>query len=817
MTAALLPSLQISGIVNDTLRDNASLVITAPPGAGKSTLLPLTILGKYPGIAGFEGLTHGGKILMLEPRRIAARQIAERMAELLGEEVGKTVGYRIRFDNCTSVDTRIEVLTEGILTRMLVADPTLEDVSVVIFDEFHERSISSDVALALTREAQNIIRPDLKIVIMSATIDATSICNALSAPLITSEGRMYPVEIKHVDSPINEKSRPEEIAEEVARSIIKAHRQHEGDILAFLPGQAEIMHCEQILSDSLATTHICPLYGLLSSQEQRFAIAPSKPRARKVVLATPIAETSLTIEGVRIVIDSGLCRKLVFSPQNALSHLETVRISMDMATQRTGRAGRVVPGVCYRLWNLATEHRMQVCRIPEILEADLSPVVLDTAAWGEANISQLPWLTPPPVSNIAQAQELLRMLQAIDEKGAITPQGKSLSNLPSHPRISQMLLSAKSQEMRSLACDIAALLESKDPLANQNDADINSRIIALRRSRNRYPLINRISEQYHRLVKVKEDNAIPNPYDVGKLLASAYPERIAKAHDEGIGRFRLANGRDVSLDQSDNLTAHEWLAVASIGSRIFLASPLNIKDVEHLVQTRDNLSWDNKQRTIIARQEKRIGRLLIDSSPIHNIRQEDIIRTLCEAAPKYGLTMFSFDEKVQNLQRRIEAVRSWHPELELPDVSTESVLSRAEDWLLSTDINKVNMCDSIWSLLTYEQQQLIDRLAPTHIPVPSGSKIKVEYRQGAELPILRVRLQECFGLQDTPRINNGKQPVLMELLSPDFKPVQLTQDLRSFWNGTYFEVRKELKRRYPKHSWPDNPLEAEATRTTKRK
>lgn len=812
MISSTLPAAQIADRVNSILNKNSTLVITAPPGAGKSTLLPLTIL---------EGLVDGGKILMLEPRRLAARQIAEHMAEMLGEKVGETVGYRIRFESCVSAKTRIEVLTEGILTRMLIDDSTLEGVSVVIFDEFHERSINSDVALALTREAQNIIRPDLKIVIMSATIDAAGICSALNAPLVESKGKMFPVEIKHVDCDLSDTSRVDDIARTVTSTILSAHKEHEGDILVFLPGQAEIQRCEEMLGESLQATHIYPLYGMLSQQQQRQAIAPSREGERKVVLATPIAETSLTIQGVKIVIDSGLCRKLVFSPQNALSHLTTVRISMDMATQRSGRAGRLSSGVCYRLWSLATEHRMEENRTPEILEADLSPMLLDIASWGEADINDLAWLTPPPQSNVLQAKNLLLLLEAIDDNGKITKHGRELSSLPCHPRIAQMLVNAENCKYKSLAADIAALLESKDPMATQNDADINSRIIALRLFRERkdingksysFSQINRISEQYRRLVKVKEDNSAYDHYATGKLIASAYPERIAKAEDSALGHYLLANGNTAIMDTTDYLSSYDFLAIASLNSKIFLASPLTRNDLTPFTKPKDNISWDNKQSTIISRREYRIGRILIDSQPIQNIPQEDIIRALCQAAPKYGLTMFDFNDKVQNQQRRIQAVAQWHPELSLPDVSTEAVLSRAEDWLFTTNVKKVDMLSSIWSLLSYEQQQQVDILAPTHITVPTGSKIKVEYRQGAEQPILRVRLQECFGLQDTPRINNGRTQVLMELLSPGFKPVQLTQDLKNFWQKTYFEVRKELRRRYPKHSWPDNPLDTPPSR-----
>lgn len=459
---ASLPASLIADDVNSALQTHHSLVITAPPGAGKSTLLPLTILSS---------LGEGEKILMLEPRRLAARQIAERMAQILGETVGETVGYRVRFESKVSKRTRIEVLTEGILTRMLVDDATLDGVSIVIFDEFHERSINSDLALALTRQAQEIIRPDLKIVIMSATIDACGICAALKAPLIESEGRMFPVELHYAD----EDTDPRDIAAVAASTTIEAYKKHEGDILVFLPGQAEIERCFELLSNSqpitTTTPHhltIHPLYGNLSPENQRRAIAPSAPGERKIVIATPIAETSITIEGVRVVIDAGLCRQVVFDARTGLSHLQTVRISMDMATQRMGRAGRVAKGVCYRLWTKASEHLMAEQRKPEIEEADLAPMVLDTAAFGESDAEALPWLTMPPRAGVFKAKELLMSLGAIDENGNITPIGKRIAALPCHPRIARMILattnlttSTSHHNTTSLACDIAALLEEK--------------------------------------------------------------------------------------------------------------------------------------------------------------------------------------------------------------------------------------------------------------------------------------------------------------------------------------------------------------------
>lgn len=821
--ALKLPAFSISGEVNRRLEKCNSLVITAPPGAGKSTLLPLTIL---------EGLKDDGKVIMLEPRRLAARQIAERMAALLNEKVGGTVGYRIRFEKNVSSKTRIEVVTEGILTRMLVADPTLDGVSVVIFDEFHERSLASDVALALTREAQDIIRPDLKIVIMSATIDATAICSALNAPLINSEGRMFPVEIKYSEQDID----INKVSEETARVICRAHRENEGDILAFLPGQAEILKCKELLSNALGETKILPLYGNLSPQEQHLAIAPSGNGERKVVLATPIAETSLTIEGVKIVVDSGLYRNLVFDRRNGLSHLETARISLDMAAQRTGRAGRLTEGVCYRLWTRMSEHRMAECRRAEILDADLASTVLDIAAWGEHDTMRLPWLTTPPTANIAQATRLLKMLGAVDNEGNVTQAGKMMSKMPCHPRISKMLVSAKDEKMKALAADIAAILEEKDPLSSsENDADINTRIGFLRKARRnnsdgRWNRIILIANEYLRLAHVNADNETPDVFETGELVASAYPERIAKSIDSN-GKYKLASGDNAIVNAKDELSSHEWLAIAELNpasGNVFLASPLDPSSLRNMGQRRDNVSWDSKKGQVISRNELYIGTLVVESRQIQDNCNKQIVKVLCEACAKDGLSILDFSEDVERLQRRISAVSSWHPELDLPDLSTETILKNSREWLpfylenggrmktTVAELKKIDLCNAIWAMLSYEQQQIIEKLAPSHIIVPTGSRIRVDYRQGADNPIVSVRLQECFGLADTPRVDNGKRPVLMELLSPGFKPVQLTQDLRSFWQNTYFEVKKELKRRYPKHYWPENPLEAEAVKGVKR-
>ena len=901
---ASLPASQIAVGVNDALHTNSSLVVTAPPGAGKSTLLPLTILSS---------LGEGEKILMLEPRRLAARQIAERMAQMLDEQVGETIGYRVRFESRVSKRTRIEVLTEGILTRMIVDDATLDGVSVVIFDEFHERSINSDLALAMTRQAQQIIRPDLKVVIMSATIDASNICAALQAPLIESEGRMFPVELHYAD----EDTDPRDIAAAAASTTIEAYKKYEGDILVFLPGQAEIERCYELLSKSqhftaspsqpitttpsqhlnisggalvssapttsqhLNTTTsqhltIHPLYGNLSPEDQRRAIAPSAPGERKIVIATPIAETSITIEGVRVVIDAGLCRQVVFDARTGLSHLETVRISMDMATQRMGRAGRVAEGVCYRLWTKASEHLMAEQRKPEIEEADLAPMLLDTAAFGESDAEALPWLTMPPRAGVFKAKELLTALGAIDENGNITSIGKRMATLPCHPRIARMILATTNlttstpqgvylsplgfcrlpeQEVHqqhlttstshhnntSLACDIAALLEEKDPLSETGGTDLTLRLSALRAARRKKQLgkwqrIAKIAAEYRRMAHTDEDNRDPAQTEVGLLVAYAYPERIAHSTNS-IGGYRLASGANVQLDAADQQSAHSWLAVASLYSatgttgRVFLAAPIAPDDLEkEFVKEVDNIAWDTKQGCVVMQREQRIGKLILSQKPIHDADKERLKGIVCEAMKKDGLTMMAWSEKaVEQVQRRVAQVAAWHPEMALPDVSTEHLLSTAADWLpfyleeggrVKTsvqELRKLNLAEIIWNILPYEAQLEVDRLAPTHIEVPTGSHIRIDYRSGAEAPVLSVRLQECFGMERTPCVDDGRQPLLMELLSPGFKPVQLTQDLASFWQGTYFEVRKELRRRYPKHYWPENPLEAEAVRGVKRK
>lgn len=795
-----LPVGEVAAEVNAALRQKPRVVVTAPPGAGKSTLLPLTIMTDTP----------EGRILMLEPRRLAARQVAQRMADMIGERVGQTVGYTIRFESRVSDRTRIEVVTEGILQRMLVDDPTLDGISVVIFDEFHERSLYSDIAYALTLEAQRLIRPDLKIIIMSATIDTDYICGRFDAPLIESKGRAYDVEIiRAAESDANT------CVADTAAAIRRALREQSGDILAFLPGQGEIMKCRNLLANLSSDIHICTLYGMLPFEEQRHTLAPSPAGTRKIVLSTPIAETSLTIEGIRTVVDSGFYKGMVFDTRSGLSHLETMRISLDMARQRSGRAGRLSEGVCYRLWSNPVELRMKESRVPEIEEADLSSMVLDIAAWGESDVFALPWLTPPPRDKVFKARQLLYSLGAVNDKGEITPHGRKLARIPCHPRIAQMLTVADDNATKALGADIAAILDEKDPINDENDCDITTRIILLREARRRgnggrFGRIIKIAEQYRRLVSAQEDNTIPDQTAIGALVALAYPERTALMVADC--RYRLANGDEVRINAEDVLSSKKFLAIASLGKRIFLAAPVDETVLRNMGTWNEKLHWDNKQGRVVARRELRLGALLLDTAVSDSIDRAQIIEAICAAAVKDGRSMFDFTDDVARLIQRIETVAGWHPELELPDVSVDRLLETSREWLplyigeatTVRELKRIDICQVIWGLLTYDRQQSVDAIAPSHYRLPNGRNVRLDYRVGADSPVLSARLEDCFGIRETPRVDGGTRPMLMELLSPGYKPVQLTKDIASFWSTTYHEVRKELRRRYPKHPWPEN-------------
>ena len=784
-----------------SLAETPRLIVTAPPGAGKSTLLPLALLETLP----------EGRILMLEPRRIAARQVAARMAEMLGEKTGETVGYRMRFETHVSPATRIEVITEGIMERMLVSDPTLDGVAAVIFDEFHERSLTSDLSLALVLEAQQIVRPDLRLLVMSATIDADSLAKRLDAKWIHCPGKMYDVRIVN-----GEEYDMRDCAQVVAKAVCRAHGEQTGDILAFLPGQGAIARCEELLTGALDDTLVLPLYGMLPPDRQRLAMLPDPAGRRRVILATPIAETSLTIEGITTVVDSGLYRTPVFDPSSGLSRLTTARITLDMATQRAGRAGRLGNGTCYRLWSKAAELRMADCRQPEVLTADLAPMTLQTAAWGESDPLSLPWVTPPPAGHVAKAHTLLTQLGAVDSNGLITDSGKRMADLPCHPRIARMLM--KSGRLAPLACDISAILEEKDPVTDDNDADITTRIVLLRQARRGklsgpWRRIADIAAQYCRMTGVRTDNGAVTDEDAGLLVAMAYPERVAMRMQDG--RFRVASGEYITISDADPLSKEPLLAIAAMDSRIFLAAPMRAEDAAAGARWVDNVGWDSRNGRVVARRELRLGVLTLDSRQADGQEnRKEIIDAICRAAIKEGLTMFDFNDDVRRMQLRLATVAEWHPELNIPSADTDSLLDDAPQWLplyapratSVADLRKIDVCSVIWGRLDYETQLAVDRLAPTHIQLPCGRRARVDYRRGAEAPVVSARLQDCFGLLETPRLDDGRCPVLMELLSPGFKPVQLTQDMEGFWRSTYFDVRKELRRRYPKHRWPEDPL-----------
>lgn len=816
-----LPIIEVIAEVKAKLASANTLILNAPTGAGKSTLLPLALMD--------ESWLEGKKILMLEPRRLATKSIAMRMSQLLEDPIGQQIGYMIRFENRTSANTKIMVLTEGILTRMLHSDNALTDVGLVIFDEFHERNIHADVAMALCRETQQILRPDLRILVMSATLDMPQLSSLLDADVIESKGKQYPVEIKYLQD-----TDPFMIPEAASRAIMDAVKRIDGDVLAFFPGQGEILQCEKMLRSALPNFSINTLYGQLSFQKQQEAILPHKTK-RKVVLATSIAETSLTIEGITIVVDCGFGRTSKFDPKSGLTRLETVQITKDAADQRAGRAGRLGPGICFRLWSKATHEKLAPFRTPEILEADLAPLVLDMAKWGIQNVAEMTWLNPPSQGALAQAAEILQNLEAM-EGGKLTPHGMQIHQLACHPRIAHMLIRSQEQGTLSLATDIAGILEEKDPMDKGAGVDLNIRIEELRRLRKekrvhgRFRKIETVAASYRKIFNIEEDNTFFDVYETGVLLAYAYPERIACARPGNNAQFQLSNGKLAMIGHKDDLAHEPWLAVAHIDARdgmgkIFLAAPINPKDLTPMVKEKDTITWDTKKGGLIAKRELRIGGIILQSKPLPAPDPSQKVSAISQAIKSEGVHLLNFSEEVTQWQNRVNSLKIWNPDEDWPDVSTASLLQINDQWLspyltqikTGDDLKKLDLASILNNMLTYEQQVKLNRLAPAKIEVPSGSQITIEYKPDGEMPVLAVRLQEVFGMMDTPKLNGGKNSVVMHLLSPGFKPVQVTSDLGSFWQNTYFEVKKELKRRYPKHSWPEDPYKAIAVRGVKRK
>lgn len=813
----------VSELKNKLLRKPIA-ILQAPPGAGKSTVVPLELLN--------EPWLENKKIIMLQPRRLAARSVAARMAELLNEKLGDTVGYRIRFENVVGRNTRIEVVTEGILTRMLQTDNALEGVGLVIFDEFHERSLHADLALTLCLQTQQVLRNDLRMLLMSATIESEKIASFLDAPTVQSLGRQFPVELKYEPTEKNES-----ISESVARFVRRALKEQSGDILVFLPGVGEISKTQEILELQNVGAEVFPLYGDLPFHKQREAILPNPNGTRKVVLATSIAETSLTIEGITTVIDSGLSRVPKFDPRSGLTKLETVKVTQDAADQRAGRAGRLGPGVCYRLWAKATHQFLSPTRQPEILDADLASLVLELFNWG-TDINELKWITPPPPGNSSQATGLLTQLHAITEN-KISAKGKEMVKMPMHPRLAHLLLSAETPPEKSLAADLAAILEERDPLPKERGVDISLRIELLRKwrkgervdaDRNVLERIEKIASSYRKILRIEVDNSTVADTAVGKLLIEAYPERIAKQTEKFSVRYKLASGRVAKLQDHDPLLQKTWLSVASVDlgnneGKIFSAAPVDESDLIPLTMEIERTTWDSDRGMITAQLEKQLGAIVLSSRPLAKIEESSRIKTLCQAFREEGFSLLDWNEAHEQWQARVLSLRKWRPEQSWPDVSNEGLLTTAEEWLAPyltnasnrQDFKRLDLNTILLGMLPWEMQQQFARLVPEKMQVPSGSMIKIEYSPQGESPVVKVRLQEVFGLNETPTVNEGRTKVILHLLSPGYKPVQVTQDLKSFWNTTYHEVRKELRLRYPKHHWPENPWTAEAVRGVKRK
>lgn len=812
-------------VLREKLLSNPIVILEAPPGAGKSTVLPLELLN--------EPWLGNQKIVMLEPRRLAARSVSARMAQSLNEELGETVGYSIRFEKKVSARTRLEVVTEGLLARRMQLDETLSDVGLLIFDEFHERNLHADFALTLALEIQKIIRPDLKILIMSATLDTSSIAALLdNAPVVSSSGRQFPVAMHYAGE--DESKR---LHENITQLVLRALRETQGDVLVFLPGAGEIVRTKEELEKHATGCSIHPLYGELSFSEQEEALQPNRYGLRKIVLSTSIAETSLTIQGIGVVVDCGYSRVPRFDPETGLDKLITIRVSKDTADQRAGRAGRLGPGTCFRMWTETVQLHLQPSRRAEILDADLAPLLLNLYKWGHSDYTTLTWVTPPPHTAVQQAKSLLIELGAIG-KDKITDHGKALLELPAHPRIAHMLLAGRKSEHYELACDIAALLDERDPLGSHHGSDLSLRCEELQKwrkkervlgDRYRYERIEKIASFWRFTLKAINVKSNYNPYDVGMLLAQAYPERIA--FRQSGTHYRLANGRKAQLPEHDALSHEKWIVAAHLhmgqqGAKIFMAAPLDEDTIKHLVKENIRVVWDSANGELIARKEKSIGDIVTGFTTITEIPSEQLNELLCNAVRQDGESLLDWNDSVTQLQRRMALVRSAFPEGIWPDFDREFLLAHPEDWLQpyftprmrkKDDFRKLHLAEILLATLSWEQQQQLEKLAPAKIEVPSGSMIAIDYQEHNAPPVLSVRLQELFGMTDTPAIINGKIKLMIHLLSPGYKPVQVTQDLRSFWNSTYAEVRKELRSRYPKHSWPEDPWTAVAVRGVKKR
>ncbi|RUW62649.1 ATP-dependent helicase HrpB [Mesorhizobium sp. M7A.F.Ca.US.008.03.1.1] len=816
MTTKPLPELPVSAVLpalREALGHGNSAVLVAPPGAGKTTLVPLALLD-----APWLG---AGKIILLEPRRLAARAAARRMAELLDEEPGATVGYAMRMENRTSAKTRILVVTEGVLARMILDDPELPGVSAVIFDEFHERSLDGDFGLALALDVQGALRPDLRLAVMSATLDGARVAKLLSgAPVIESEGRAFPVDIRYDERPAGTT-----IEDAVAKAIRAALADESGSVLAFLPGQREIERTAERLAGRIgADTDIVPLYGMLDGKAQDAAIKPPPSGRRKVVLATSIAETSITIDGVRVVIDSGLSRLPRYEPSSGLTRLETVRVSKASADQRAGRAGRTQPGVAIRLWRAEQTAALPAFTPPEILEADLSGLLLDCAAFGVADPAGLAFLDPPPAPALNEARALLRALDAIDEAGRLTDAGASMRKLALPVRLGHMVAEAAGSGHAFEAGMLAVLLTERG--LGGDGADLERRLMRFRGERS--PRATAAKQLAERLARQAGGAKGIEATAAGRLLVHAWPDRVAKARGER-GRFVLANGSGAMLDAADPLAGEPFLVVADLqgkaqNARITAAAAIGEDDVRAAladrIEVRRETSFDRDRRAVRVRETVRLGAITLAERMLPPPTGADADRAITDAVRDHGLSLLSWSKEAQTLRQRL----GWlHRGLGAPwpDMTDDALIERLDDWLLPylsgaasfAAIDAGVVSSGLAALVPHDLQRRIDTLAPTHFDAPSGSHVPIRY--DGEWPVLAIRVQELFGLDRHPSIANGAVPLTLELLSPAHRPIQTTRDLPGFWRGSWADVRADMRGRYPKHVWPENPLLATATARAK--
>ncbi len=803
--------------LSGTLERSNTAVLVAPPGAGKTTRVPLALRD-----APWVGTK---KIIVLEPRRIAARASAERMAKSLGERVGDTVGYRVRFGSKISRATRIEVVTEGIFTRQILDDPELTGVAAVLFDEFHERSLDADLGLALARDAQQGLREDLRILVMSATLDGARVASLLgNAPVVESEGRAYPVETRYVgrkpDAPVER---------QMAETIASALRADAGSVLAFLPGAAEIRRTQTMLAERVhdASVEIVPLFGALEATVQDRAISPAPKGQRKVVLATSIAETSLTIEGVRIVVDSGLARVPRYEPDIGLTRLETVRASRAAVDQRRGRAGRTEPGVCYRLWDEPQTASLAAYTQPEILSADLSSLVLDLAQWGVSDPSALSFLDPPPQPAWKEARDLLREIDALDEEGRLTDEGRRLRALALPPRLARMIVDAADYGAAAQAADIAAILTERG--LGGDSVDLEVRLDQFRRDRSQRAQSARdMARRWAQQVRAAFSPQVQGQLSTGLMLAFAFPDRVAR--NRGNASFVLANGRGAAVEPTSSLARVPYIAVGELtgtaaSGRILLAAPLAIEDIDrHFaahIEARDEVSFDQDAMALRARRRRKLHAITMADAPVALTPSEETARIFAEGICAAGLDRLPWSKAAKQWRDRVTFLRkaegdSW------PDLSDAGLAERREDWLVPLladktslkDVSPGDVSDAVMALLPWDLRARLDREAPTHFEAPTGTMLAIDY-EAEQGPTIAVRLQELFGLNVHPSIARGAVPLVLELLSPAQRPVQVTRDLPGFWRGSYAAVRTDLRGRYPRHPWPDDPAHAEPTRRAK--